>query len=50
MSKSETNNETNSEDNEWVLDSLVGFLKSEVWNVSTLAFIEQKSVGNYVYN
>lgn len=31
-------------DASWVLDSLVGFLKSPVWNLSVLNFIEQKSV------
>ena len=30
--------------NSWVLDSLVGFLKGPVWNLTIQSFIEQKSV------
>jgi hypothetical protein len=39
-------NETTADDNDWVLDSLIGFLKGPLWNVSILTFIDQKSVGN----
>ena len=30
----------------WVFDSLVGFLRGPVWNVPILTFIEHKSLGN----
>jgi hypothetical protein len=32
------------EDESWVLDSLVGFLRGPVWNVPVLTFIEHKSL------
>jgi hypothetical protein len=32
------------EEDSWVLDSLVGFLRGPVWNVPVLTFIEQKSL------
>lgn len=32
------------EENDWVLDSLIGYLKGPVWNITMLTFIEQKSV------
>ena len=32
------------EEDSWVLDSLVGFLRGPVWNVPVLTFIEHKSL------
>lgn len=32
------------DDNTWVFDSLVGFLRGPVWNVPILTFIEHKSL------
>jgi hypothetical protein len=46
MSEIRVSNETTADDNDWVLDSLIGFLKGPLWNVSILTFIDQKSVGN----
>lgn len=37
------------DDASWVLESLVGFLKGPVWNLSILNFIEQKSVSKYYF-
>ena len=33
------------EGDNWVFDSLVGFLRGPVWNVPILTFIEHKSLG-----
>ena len=35
------------ESDNWVFDSLVGFLRGPVWNVPILTFIEHKSLGNF---
>ena len=32
---------------EWVFDSLVGFLRGPVWNVPILTFIEHKSLSKW---
>ena len=32
------------DDDAWVFDSLVGFLRGPVWNVPILTFIEHKSL------
>ena len=34
------------EGDNWVFDSLVGFLGGPVWNVPVMTFIEHKSLGN----
>ena len=34
-------------DDDWVFDSLVGFLRGPVWNVPILTFIEQKSLSEF---
>ena len=39
MSKKESESQ-----DEWVFDSLVGFLRGPVWNVPILTFIEHKSL------
>ena len=31
--------------NEWVLDSLVGFLKGPLWSQPLFSFLDDKSVG-----
>lgn len=42
QAKSETDNENNAD---WILDSLVAYLRGPIWNTPILNFIEQKSVG-----
>ena len=37
------------ESDNWVFDSLVGFLRGPVWNVPILTFIEHKSLGKEGY-
>ncbi len=37
--------ENEDEDQSWVLDSLVGFLKSPLWSSSLNNFVDQMSVG-----
>lgn len=39
---------TMGDDNTWVFDSLVGFLRGPVWNVPILTFIEHKSLSKCV--
>lgn len=39
---------TMGDDNAWVFDSLVGFLRGPVWNVPILTFIEHKSLSKSV--
>jgi len=34
-------------EDDWVFDSLVGFLRGPVWNVPVLTFIEQKSLSKF---
>jgi hypothetical protein len=36
------------EEDSWVLDSLVGFLRGPVWNVPVLTFIEHKSLSEII--
>ena len=36
------------ENADWILESLVSYLSSPVWNVPILNFMEQKSVGKPV--
>ncbi len=32
---------------DWIFDSLIGFLRGPVWNVPILTFLEHKSLGKY---
>ena len=36
------------EDLAWVLDSLIGFLKSPIWTTSLNNFVDQHSVGEFL--
>ena len=36
------------DDDAWVFDSLVGFLRGPVWNVPILTFIEHKSLSKSI--
>jgi hypothetical protein len=36
-----------SSENEWVLDSLVGFLKGPLWTQPLFSFLDEKSVGEF---
>lgn len=38
------------DDDAWVFDSLVGFLRGPVWNVPILTFIEHKSLSKSLLN
>ena len=38
--------DVNPADSDWILDSLVAYLRGPVWIMPILTFIEQKSVGN----
>lgn len=40
-------NQKLSEDQSWVLDSLVGFLKSPLWSTSLNEFIDCNSIGKF---
>ena len=31
---------------DWILESLVAYLRGPIWNVPIINFMEQKSVGN----
>lgn len=42
QTKGDTDNENNAD---WILDSLVAYLRGPIWNTPILNFIEQKSVG-----
>ena len=38
-------------EDDWIFDSLIGFLRGPVWNVPILTYIEHKSLGNcLIYN
>lgn len=43
-----TEDDDEDEDQSWVLDSLVGFLKSPLWSSSLNNFVDQMSVGKLV--
>ena len=36
-------------EDDWIFDSLIGFLRGPVWNVPILTYIEHKSLGNCLF-
>ena len=36
-------------EDDWIFDSLIGFLRGPVWNVPILTYIEHKSLGNFFF-